>query len=102
MANNIKIEEDNKRISEEIAKCNEKIESLKRINVSLNEEIEDNTEAKKILDKDFPQYLIVKTCDKLEKRINRFIKSVFGSMTIKMYQDKKGVDFFYVPEERHK
>ena len=57
------------------------------------------SEAKKVLDKDFPQYLIVKTCDKLEKRINRFIKSVFGSMTIKMYQDKKGVDFFYVPEE---
>ena len=99
MANNVKIEQDNKRVSEEIEKCKEKIEAIKTTNVSLNEEIDDNTEAKKVLDKDFPQYLIVKTCDKLEKRINRFIKSVFGSMTIKMYQDKKGVDFFYVPEE---
>jgi len=97
MASILEVEQSNARLIKEIASCELKVVELKALNVLMNQEIEDNVEAKKVLDKDLPNYLIVKTCDKLEKRINRFVHSVFPDMTIKMYQDKKGVDFFYVP-----
>ena len=91
------VEKTNARLNDEIAQCEAKVSELIDVNAKLALEIADNAEARKVLDKDLPQYLIMKTCDSLEARINKFIQSVFPEMTIKMYQDKKGVDFFYVP-----
>lgn len=97
LSKSVEVAKTNKRLEEEIASCEAKAKSLTELNVSHQVEKEDLTKAKQLLDKDFPQFLVVKTCDKLEARINQFVRSVFPDMTIKMYQDKKGVDFFYVP-----
>lgn len=91
----------NDRLDKEIAACEAKVSELLESIEKLTQESDDNTEAKKVLDKDLPQYLIVKTCDRLEKRINDFLHNVFPDMTIKMYQDKKGVEFFYVPKSAY-
>jgi len=56
------------------------------------------TEVKTLLEKNLPNYLVVKTCAKLETEINEFIQTVFPNMRVKLYQSKKGVEFFYLPD----
>lgn len=51
-----------------------------------------------ILDKNLPQYLIIKTCAVLEKEMNDFIQTIFPNMEIRLFQNKKGVEFFYTIE----
>ena len=51
-----------------------------------------------IFEKTFPNYLIVKTCAKLEKAINNFIQTIFPEMEVRLFQNKQGVEFFYTPE----
>lgn len=52
-------------------------------------------DAKKILKDTFPQYLILKTCNKLEAEINNVISMVFPKFNIALYQSKSGIEFFY-------
>lgn len=97
----LNVEKTNARLRDEIASCEAKVGELTDLNARLALEVADRVEAREILDKDLPQYLIMKTCDSFESRINRFIQSVFPEMTIKMYQNKNGVDFFYVPTSEY-
>lgn len=55
-------------------------------------------EVKGLLEKSFPNYLVVKTCAKLQSEINSFIQTVFPNMRVKLYQNKKGVEFYYLPD----
>lgn len=50
-----------------------------------------------LLEKTFPNYLIVKTCAKLEAEMNNYIQNVFPNMEVRLFQNKKGVEFFYTP-----
>jgi DNA repair exonuclease SbcCD ATPase subunit len=54
-------------------------------------------EAKSILEKDLPNYLIVKTCARLEELINDFVHTIFPDMIIELKQNKRGVNFYYTP-----
>lgn len=56
-------------------------------------------EVSNILTKVFPNYLIVKTCAKLEKEMNDFIQVVFPKMEVRLFQNKKGVEFFYTTDK---
>lgn len=54
-------------------------------------------EAKRILEVDLPNYIIVKACSKLEKHINHFISEVKPGMVVRLFQARSGVEFFYSP-----
>lgn len=48
-----------------------------------------------LLDKTFPAWLILKTCQMLEHEMNSFIQVIFPEMAVKLFQNKRGVEFFY-------
>lgn len=54
-------------------------------------------DAKRILEVDLPNYIIVKACSKLEKHINHFISEVKEGMVVRLFQARSGVEFFYSP-----
>ena len=43
-------------------------------------------------------FAIIKSCEKLEHEINDFIKIIFPSMYVKLFQNKTGVEFFYTKD----
>lgn len=55
-------------------------------------------EAKRILEVELPNYIIVKACSKLEYHINNFITSVMPGMVVRLFQSRSGVEFFYSPK----
>jgi DNA repair exonuclease SbcCD ATPase subunit len=55
-------------------------------------------EAKQILEVHLPNYVIVKACSKLEQHINGFIENVKPGMQVRLFQNKRGVEFFYSPK----
>jgi DNA repair exonuclease SbcCD ATPase subunit len=55
-------------------------------------------EAKRILEVDLPNYIIIKACSKLEKHINHFISGIKPGMVVRLFQARSGVEFFYSPK----
>ena len=45
-----------------------------------------------------PNFLIVKTCSKLETEMNTFVQEVFPEFRIRLLQSKRGVEFFYTTD----
>jgi len=75
-------------------------QQLSEINKQQNEllaSINNYKEAKKILEVELPNYIIVKACSKLEKHINHFISEVKPGMVVRLFQTRSGVEFFYSP-----
>jgi chromosome segregation ATPase len=73
---------------------------LAEINKQQNEllsSINNYKDAKKILEVELPNYIIVKACSKLEKHINHFISEVKPGMVVRLFQARSGVEFFYSP-----
>lgn len=58
-------------------------------------------EAFTLLSKNLPDYLTVKTCDLLQEEMNNFIHVVFPEMEIRLFQNKKGIEFFYTKEQNY-
>jgi hypothetical protein len=54
-------------------------------------------DAKRILEVELPNYIIVKACSKLENHINHFISEVKPGMVVRLFQTRSGVEFFYSP-----
>lgn len=54
-----------------------------------------------LLDKTFPAWLILKTCQMLEHEMNSFIQVVFPQMEVKLFQNKRGVEFFYTTDKNN-
>lgn len=80
---------------EDIKNSEMNIEEIKNIVASLTKDIECYNEVKKVLDKELPNFLIVKTCSKLESEMNVFVQEVFPEFRIRLLQSKRGVEFFY-------
>lgn len=89
------IEKDNLKIKSEIEELEAQIESLTQVIAQQEKNYEYNKEAKKLLDTDLPNYLVVKTCARLEQEMNNFIHIVFPSMNVSLFQGRKGVEFYY-------
>lgn len=73
---------------------------LAEINKQQNEllaSINNYKDAKRILEVELPNYIIVKACSKLEKHINHFISEVKPGMVVRLFQARSGVEFFYSP-----
>lgn len=96
---NIKnIEEFNKNVDKEVESLREKIKEAEKASTDAEKQIEYNKEAKKVLDTELPNFLIIKTCAKLEAEMNNFIQVVFPDLSVILRQNKKGVEFFYVKD----
>lgn len=80
---------------EDIKNSEMNIEEIKNIVASLTKDIECYNEVKKVLDKELPNFLIVKTCSRLESEMNIFVQEVFPEFRIRLLQSKRGVEFFY-------
>ena len=89
------IETENKKVRDDIVATNKKIDEIKALNVQYSQQQGYYKEARKVLDTDLPNYLIVKTCARIEQEMNSIIKIVFPTMDLKLFQSKKGVEFYY-------
>ena len=83
---------------EDIKNSELNVEEIKNNAASLAKDIDCYNEVKKILDKELPNFLIVKTCSKLETEMNTFVQEVFPEFRIRLLQSKRGVEFFYTTD----
>lgn len=89
----------NKRTEEEKEKCEKRIEEL---SLNINTMSVENNRRKVILDifeTQFPNYIIVKMCDRLNAFINSVIQKVFPYCQVKLMPNRSGVSFFYTTNE---
>lgn len=84
-----------KQYDEDIENSKLNIEELKKSAASLSKTIDCYNEVKTIIGKELPNFLIVKTCSKLEQEMNIFVQEVFPEFKIRLLQSKRGVEFFY-------
>lgn len=84
--------------NEDISNSELNIEEIKTNAASLAKDIDVYNEVKKVLDKELPTFLIVKTCYKLESEMNTFVQEVFPEFRIRLLQSKRGVEFFYTTD----
>lgn len=94
---NATIEAHNKEILEAEEKNKQELAELSKQQNELFTNIATYREAKKILEIELPNYVIVKACSKLEKHINTFIANVMPNMVVRLFQSRSGVEFFYSP-----
>ena len=76
------------------------VNSLKDSLVQLDNDISTYSEVIKVLDKELPNYLVVKTCARLEKEMNDFVNVVFPSFRLRLLRSKRGVEFFYTTDDK--
>lgn len=98
MQNNA-IAQNNETIRSSIASMEAQIEECKANVESYRRQKTTYDEAVTILNTLFPDWLILKTCQMLEKEMNNFVQVVFPNMAVKLYQNKRGVEFFYTTDK---
>lgn len=52
-------------------------------------------EAKQIFEKKLPQFIIIKTCKKIQNKLNELVQTIFPNLYIRLFYSKKGIEFFY-------
>jgi len=95
-------------INNSIKKCNDgiheytsQLEKIKTITektektVVENKKLEVRKDALKLLTKDLPNYMIIKTCASLQEEMNIFIHNLTPDYSVKLVLDKKGTNFYY-------
>lgn len=92
--NNI-ILENNAKVRQSIIELKDKVAASEKLieGYITQEKVYDEVDA--MFRKTFPNYLIVKTCAKLEDEMNDFIQIVFPQMAVRLFQDRAGVGFYY-------
>lgn len=86
--NNLKIKDAIQVMEAEIEELHKKVESYRAQKQTMEETIQ-------ILDKLLPNYIIIKTCEKLDKKINDVVHRVFPAMEVRLFQGKKGVELYF-------
>lgn len=87
--------QNNENIKKSIEDMTKKIEESKASVENYRRQKATYDEAITLLDKTFPAWLILKTCQMLEHEMNNFIQVIFPEMSVKLFQNKRGVEFFY-------
>lgn len=93
------VETQKKEYETDITTNEKELENINKQNVEYVKEIKSYNDARHILEKELPNYLVVKTCAKLEKEMNDFIQVVFPNFKIRLLQSKRGVEFFYTTND---
>ena len=99
VAQNNAILHNNENIRKSIEDMKQKIEESKSSVENYRRQKSTYDEAIILLDKTFPAWLILKTCQMLEQEMNNFIQIVFPKMAVKLFQSKRGVEFFYTTDK---
>lgn len=86
-------------INNSILENENNIAELKNSISQIDMDIQTYNEVLKILGKELPNYLVVKTCARLEQEMNNFVNVVFPQFKIRLLQSKRGVEFFYTTKE---
>lgn len=100
------LQQKNKIVNEERQNLNKKMKEEKenhdRVVRELSQQVNDlssqydiTKKAISILETDFPNFIILKTCAQLELYINSFIQKVFPYMEVKLKPVRSGVEFYY-------
>lgn len=87
--------ESNERLRSSMLDNKNEIEEVRNSIAATAKAIERKDIAYKILQKDLPSYMTLKTCAIVEKEMNSFIKSTMPDKTIFFQPSKNGIDFFY-------
>ena len=90
--------QNNENIKKSIEEMTKKIEESKSSVEGYRRQKATYDEAITLLDKTFPAWLILKTCQMLEHEMNSFIQVIFPNMAVKLFQNKRGVEFFYTTD----
>lgn len=85
----------NKNAEDFIAQSDKTIEDNKNKLINIDSNIDVYKNAKQIFEKNLPNFLVVKTCSKIQSTMNAFIQSIFPNMEVKLFHSKKGVEFYY-------
>lgn len=94
-ATNAQIEIQNKRVTESKKELGEEIKALDLAITEVTNHMNTLKEARQMLEKDLPNFLIVRTCAKLQETINQLLQATFPYLEVYLFQSKKGVEFFY-------
>lgn len=89
----------NELIKTEVANLTETVSNAQTELEKLHREETTYKEAQVLLSKNLPDYLIIKACAALEREMNNFIHIVFPEMEVKLFQNKKGIEFFYTTDD---
>ena len=101
VAQNNVILQNNENIRKSIEDMTRKIEESKASVETYRRQKATYDDAIVLLDKTFPAWLILKTCQMLEHEMNSFIQVVFPQMEVKLFQNKRGVEFFYTTDKNN-
>ena len=85
----------NNTLKEEEKERDKKVEEY---NLRLNDNLRDTTVVKQCIDvfeNSFPNYILLRTCSKLEDYINAIIGNVFEGFRVRLNQSRGGVNFYY-------
>lgn len=88
----------NENIQQEVANLSQTVTTTQTELEGLHRDEAIYKEAQVLLGKNLPDYLIIKACAALEREMNNFIHIVFPEMEIKLFQNKKGIEFFYTTD----
>lgn len=91
--------ENNEKINQAITKLNEAITEAKKNIDTLSVQLKAYNTAYKLIDKDLANYVVIKTCKRIEHAMNNFIQVVFPKIETRLFQNKRGVEFFYTKDK---
>lgn len=69
-------------------------ENIKKYTL-LSDDLSVYKEAKQIFEKKLPQFIIIKTCKKIQNKLNELVQTIFPSLYVRLFYSKKGIEFFY-------
>ena len=85
-------------IRNEILENEKNIEVFRNLISDIDLNVQTYNEVLRVLDKELPNYLVVKTCAKLEAEMNNFVNIVFPNFRLRLLQSRRGVEFFYTTD----
>ena len=80
-----------KNINAQHQTLNENIEKY----TALSDDLSVYKEGKQIFEKKLPQFIIIKTCKKIQDKLNDLIQTIFPDLYVRLFYSKKGIEFFY-------
>jgi chromosome segregation ATPase len=91
----------NQKAAEAVENSKVEIERLKNEDIKINAVLATYKEAKIVLSKTLPNYMVIKTCAKLEQEINDFMLCCFPNFYVKLFFNKKGVEFYFTEDRNN-
>jgi DNA repair exonuclease SbcCD ATPase subunit len=93
-----RIIDENLKIKIQSESLTKEIEEFEFQKAEFQKDLTVKTDTFKLIDKDLPNYMIVKTCASLEYEMNEFIHQIFPNYDVQLSQKKAGTEFLYTQD----